>query len=177
MIIRRLVASYASAYRALMLDAYALHPDAFTSSVAERAALPITWWASRLAGGPDSSQLVVGIFKDDELAGAAGLSFEPREKVMHKATLFGMYVQAKFRRQGLGRGLVHSVLAEARARTGVRVVQLTVTHGNRDAHALYTQCGFVEFGWEPFAVNMGTGFASKVHMWCDLLAPHDNAPA
>ena len=76
MIIRRLVASHASAYRALMLDAYALHPDAFTSSVAERAALPITWWASRLAGGPDSSQLVVGIFKDDELAGAAGLSFQ-----------------------------------------------------------------------------------------------------
>ena len=168
MYIRRLSATDATAYRSLMLEAYALNPDAFTSSVAERALLPLAWWEARLTGEPEGSQLVMGAFKDDQLAGVAGLSFEAREKVRHKVGLFGMYVPLNYRRQGVGRQLVQSLLAAARSRPGVRVVQLTVTQGNRDAQALYEQCGFVQFGVEPFAVAVATGFVSKIHMWCDL---------
>ncbi len=168
MYIRRLNATDAAAYRALMLEAYALHPDAFTSSVAERTMLPLAWWQARLTGEPHASQLVMGAFTDDQIAGVAGLSFETREKVMHKATLIGMYVPLNYRRQGVGRQLVRALLAEARSFPRVRVMQLTVTQGNRDAQALYEQCGFVQFGVEPFAVAVATGFVSKIHMWCDL---------
>jgi len=42
MIIKRLEPSNAADYRALMLEAFELHPDAFTSSHAERAALPFS---------------------------------------------------------------------------------------------------------------------------------------
>ena len=45
--VRRLVPEQAAEYRALMLEAYEAHADAFTSSVAERAALPLDWWQSR----------------------------------------------------------------------------------------------------------------------------------
>ncbi len=79
-----------------------------------------------------------------------------------------MYVPLNFRRQGVGRQLVRSLLAAARSCAGVRMVQLTVTQGNRDALALYEQCGFVQYGVEPFAVAVATGFVSKIHMWCDL---------
>src|SRR5437763_1499146 len=92
MTIRRLVPTEASRYRALMLEAYESHPDAFTSSVSERAALPLSWWESRLAAGHEPPEMVFGAFQDSELAGAAGLSFESREKIRHKGTLFGMYV-------------------------------------------------------------------------------------
>lgn len=44
MMIRPLQASDALAYRALMLEAYGAYPQAFTSSVAERAAMPLSWW-------------------------------------------------------------------------------------------------------------------------------------
>ena len=39
-------------YRALMLEGYERHPDAFTSSAAERAAFPMAWWESRLDVSP-----------------------------------------------------------------------------------------------------------------------------
>lgn len=164
----RLEPPHAAHYRALMLDAFRLHPDAFTSSFAERAALPLSYWESRLKPEPHPAELVLGAFHDGRLAGVAGLSFEPREKVRHKAILFGMYVPSEFRRHGLGRQLVQAVLAQARARPGVKIVQLTVTHGNHAAQTLYEQCGFVQFGLEPYAVAVGDRFVSKVHMWCDI---------
>ena len=172
MTIRRLVPSDVLTYRALMLEAYEQHPDAFTSSHAERAALPLAWWESRLAVAPHASEIVLGTFQNGQLAGVAGLSFEPREKARHKATVFGMYVPASFRHRGLGRQLVLAVLEHAKARSGVTIVQLTVTHGNIGAHSLYEKCGFVQFGLEPFAIAIGSEFLSKIHMWCDLGLQH-----
>lgn len=168
MTLRRLGSSDAPRYRELMLEAYALHPDAFTSSVEERTALPLSWWEKRLGADPQAAELVMAAFHEGQLAGVAGLSFERREKVRHKATLFGMYVPAGFRQRGLGRRLVHAVLAVARERPGIKLVQLTVTQGNTSAQALYESCGFTTFGVEPFAVAVGTGFVSKVHMWCTM---------
>jgi ribosomal protein S18 acetylase RimI-like enzyme len=170
--VRRLVPADAPAYRDLMLEAYARHPDAFTSSVVERAALPMTWWESRLDPAAQPKELVLGAIADARLAAVAGLAFETREKARHKASLFGMYVAPAFRGAGIGRQLVDAVLASARTRPGVRVVQLTVTDGNTQARTLYERCGFVAFGVEPMAVAVGAGFVAKVHMWCDLGGAH-----
>ena len=166
--VRRLTPAHAVPYRELMLEAYERHPDAFTSSVAERAALPQSWWEARLAEGIEPRDLVLGTFDGDQLTGVAGLAFETREKARHKATLVGMYVPTRYRQAGIGRRLVDAVLDHARSRTGVRVVQLTVTDGNAAAQSLYERCGFVAFGIEPLAVAVGARFVSKVHMWCDL---------
>ena len=168
MTIRRLDPPHVSEYRALMLEAFELHPDAFISSHAERAALALSAWEARLKPSAQPSDMVFGAFRDDRLAGVVGLSFETREKARHKAHLVGMYVPAQFRRHGFGRELVQAALGEARSRPGVRVVQLMVTHGNHAARGLYEQCGFVQYGLEPLAVAVGDGFVSKVHMWCDL---------
>jgi len=166
--IRRLLAVDAVPYRALMLEAYCAHPDAFTSSAAERADLPMAWWQARLAGDEDAPSVVLGAFQDGQLAGVAGICFESRLKTCHKAKLFGMYVPAECRRHGIGAGLVNAALAQAGARAGVRLVQLTVTQGNRAAEELYRKCGFRPFGVEPHAVAVGSGFVAKVHMWRGL---------
>lgn len=166
--IRRLVPAEAAAYRALMLEGYELHPDAFGSSAAERAALPLEWWEARLVPDPQPASLVLGAFQGEELAGVIGLAFETREKTRHKALLFGMYVPSRFRRLGLGRQLVQAALDEARARPGLRVVQLTVSEGNQAALVLYEQCGFQQFGLEPLAMRYEGELIAKVHMWCDL---------
>lgn len=171
MTLRRLVPADAGAYRALMLEAYALHPEAFTTSAAERANLPLAWWETRLAPGDDAHELVVGAFAGPALAGAAGLAFEQREKTRHKATLFGMYVPQAQRRRGLGDALVAAVLAAARARPGLRHVLLTVTDGNAGARRLYERHGFRSWGVEPNAVRVGEGCLAKVHMVCPLTAP------
>jgi ribosomal protein S18 acetylase RimI-like enzyme len=180
--VRQLVPEQATAYRALMLEAYAAHPDAFTSSVAERAALPLDWWEARLSQREPPSEVVFGVSEDEKLAGAAGLSFESREKARHKAHLFGMYVPPRCRGRGFGRALVDAALGFARSRNHIRIVQLTVTQGNASAESLYRHCGFVTFGIEPYAVAVGGDYVAKVHMWCDLgsaqrLAPPDRTDA
>jgi ribosomal protein S18 acetylase RimI-like enzyme len=157
-----------------MLEAYDRHPEAFTSSVAERAALPLSWWQARLRDDERASDVVIGGFVTGALGGVAGVSFEQRAKARHKATLFGMYVPPQFRNRGVGKKLVVAALDIARGREGVLIVQLTVTQGNDAAQALYEQCGFVAFGVEPLAVAVGEGFVSKVHMWCDL--SHSTTP-
>ncbi|MFP3494080.1 GNAT family N-acetyltransferase [Pseudomonas sp. SIMBA_059] len=163
--IRPLVADDAAAYRELMLEAYGAYPQAFTSSVAERAAMPSSWWEKRLASPLDR---LLGGFEGEELAGIVGLAFEPREKARHKVTLFGMYVSAAHQQQGLGRQLVEAALDDARRQPGLKVIQLTVTAGNDAALALYQRCGFIQYGLEPLAVRVGIEYFDKIHMWREL---------
>lgn len=98
-----------------------------------------------------------------------GLSFEKWEKTRHKATLFGMYVSGEFRGLGLGSKLVNYALDYAKSRPDTRLIQLTVSEGNRSAQALYERCGFMQFGCEPYAIAVGGGFVSKIHMWRELM--------
>ena len=121
-------------------------------------------------------EAVLGAMDSTGLCGAVGLSFESREKTSHKATLFGMYVSPDHRQSGLGGELVHAAIALARARPGMRVLQLTVTQGNLAAQKLYERFGFKVFGVEPLAARVAGEFVQKVHMWLDLDAvPGDSA--
>ncbi|MBK1682005.1 N-acetyltransferase [Rhodoferax fermentans] len=151
-----------------MLQAYAQHPQAFSSSVAERAALPVSWWVRRLEPADDAPEVVLGVFDAQALVAVVGVGFEARDKLRHKATLFGMYVAPQARQRGLGSALVQAALDCARARPGIQLVQLTVTEGNQAAQALYERFGFVSFGLEPMAVAVADGFVSKHHMWRPL---------
>jgi RimJ/RimL family protein N-acetyltransferase len=166
-IIRALGPDDAHAYRALMLEAYGAYPQAFTSSVAERAAMPLSWWQKRLDNPLDR---LFGGVDGDKLAGIVGLAFEPREKARHKVTLFGMYVTEAYQHQGLGCQLVDAALDEARQHPRLKVIQLTVTAGNHAALALYQRCGFIQYGLEPLAVRVGVDYFDKIHMWRELTA-------
>jgi RimJ/RimL family protein N-acetyltransferase len=167
-LIKRLTPDHAFAYRALMLEAYRLHPEAFTSNADEREALPINWWEQRLAIGPDAPDAVFAAFKGEDLLGVAGLAVGKRLKTRHKSTLFGMYVPLAHRGKGLGHDLLHTVLDFAKSQPRLLLVQLTVTEGNTGAQWLYERLGFRTFGVEPLAVAVGQRFVSKVHMWRDL---------
>jgi GNAT superfamily N-acetyltransferase len=166
--IERLRGEHAPAYRTLMLEAYAAHPDAFTSSAEERALLPLSWWEERLVADETAPSAVFGSFDGVALTGAAGILFESRVKLRHHASIFGMYVRPAARHRGAGRGLVNATLHLARSRGHVRIVTLSVTEGNTPAEALYTRCGFTRWGIEPLAVAVGPELLAKVHMWIDL---------
>lgn len=168
--VRRLLPADAAAYRALMLEAYQLHPSAFTTEPAERTLLPMQWWAARLSDAPSAEQVVFGAFAAGKLVGTVGIEFNCRAKTRHKAHLFAMYVAAAQRRSGLGQVLLQTALAEAGQRDHVELVQLTVSDGNPAAQQLYERCGFQVFGVEPFALKLATGYVSKVHMWRELSA-------
>jgi RimJ/RimL family protein N-acetyltransferase len=162
--VARLVASDAARYRALMLHAYEVAADAFTSTPAERAAEPESWWVKRIAD-PRGLSASFGAFDDDELVGTVTVEFSEKAKTRHKCHLVGMFVAESARQLGAGRALVRAALEAATARPGIEVVTLTVTEGNAAAIALYESCGFRAFGVEPMAIATPGGFKSKVHMW------------
>ena len=163
--IRRLTPGDAAAYRALMLEAYAAEPEAFTATVAERKGVPLEWWIARVSDDPEASDVVFGAFAGTQLVGVAGFQPEKRPRTCHKATLIGMYVQPSTRGRGVARALVEVVLAHARARPETRILQLTVTESNAPARTLYESCGFRAFGTEPYALHLGDRYVAKVHMW------------
>lgn len=169
--IRRLEPADARDHRALMLDAYAREPEAFTSSVAERVDLPLDWWARRL-GGDGSDEQVWGAFLGPRLVGAAGLSREPRERTAHRGFVFGVAVEPDLRRQGIARRLVRTLQAAALRWAGLRLLELTVSDGNASARRVYEDCGFIAWGCEPRALALDDGREiGKWHMQWMLPEP------
>ena len=161
MAIELLNPSHAKAYRQLMLEAYALHPEAFVSNLSDREKLPLSWWQGQL---DDELSALLGAFVGDRLAGMVGLAFEPWEDAQHKATLFGLYVSEAYRGQGLGEALVQAVLSLAEEEPQLQVIELTVSANSFAALKLYKRCGFQQSGLEDCAIRVGQTYFDRVHM-------------
>ncbi len=145
---RLLSGADAAAFQALRLEALERHPTAFAAALEEEAGQSLEEVAARLEEGA-----VFGAFVDGRLAGSAGFAQPERAKKRHKGVLWGVYVQAPVRSQGLGRGLVLRVIDHARS----RVLQLhaTVATTNQAARQLYRQLGFRTYGLEPRGLRVG----------------------
>lgn len=169
--IRTLTAADAGRYRELMLEAYTLAADAFTSTAQDRAREPDTWWVSRVA---DASGLTVSFGAEIEgmLVGTVALEYTSKPKTKHSVLVIGMYVRGSARRLGVGRTLLQTALAHAALRPGVEVVELTVTEGNASAIAMYAATGFQTWGTQPWAIATPSGMKGKVHMSCRLRDDH-----
>ena len=153
----------AAEYRALMLEAYEQAADAFTSTAAERALAPESFWIQRI-GSPAGLALALGAFEGERLVGTVALEFSSKPKTRHKALVIGMYVSPAARGQGAARALLQAAIEQAQARGGIERLTLTVTEGNEPALHLYRSLGFERFGVEPMAIHTPGGFKAKVHM-------------
>lgn len=160
-------ASDAMQYRKLMIQAYELAADAFTSTAAERRAEPESFWVKRIAD-PSGMSAAFGAFEGQELVGTVAMEFSAKPKTKHKALIIGMYVSPEARGTGAGRSLLEAAIEYARAREGTLQLTLTVTEGNAPAVSLYTSAGFQSFGIEPRAILTPGGYKAKVHMWLPL---------
>ncbi len=172
--VARLQPSNASQYRKLMLEAYELAADAFTSTAEERAVEPESFWIKRIAD-PTGMSAAFGAFEDQELVGTVALEYSAKPKTKHKALVIGMYVTPAARGMKAGRQLLEAALKEARAREGIVLLTLTATEGNEPALNLYTSAGFEAFGTEPMAILTPGGYKAKVHMWLPLSNAHTAA--
>jgi len=165
--IETLTSAHAPAYRELMLEAYTLAADAFTSTAEERAAEPMSWWEKRIASTAGLSESF-GAFSEGHLVGTVALEYNAKPKTRHSALVIGMYLRPTARGQGAGRALMQAAVAAARARPGIEVLSLTVTEGNEPALRLYQSLGFRAWGTEPEAIRTPGGFRGKVHMSLSL---------
>jgi RimJ/RimL family protein N-acetyltransferase len=143
--IRRLVPADAARYRDIRLEALRLSPEAFGSAYETESVHPVEWFAERLARGA----VILGAFRDGELAGTIGFVRADGPKRQHKGELVGMYLRPTARGTGVGRRLVDAALELAAQ--SVELVLIVVAKGNEPAFRLYRSAGFVEYGVEPHA--------------------------
>jgi ribosomal protein S18 acetylase RimI-like enzyme len=165
LVIRRIRPEEAEAFWALRLRALEEHPEAFGASLEEDSALPMETVRARLAGG---GQVVVGAFDGPRLVGMLGLYREARQKLAHKAHVWGMYVAPEVRSRGLGRRLLTAIIEEGRRMPGVELLQLVVVAGNTPAQSLYRALGFQTYGVEPRAMKIGGAYVDEELMVLSL---------
>ncbi|HXT79602.1 MAG TPA: GNAT family protein [Acetobacteraceae bacterium] len=153
------------AFRAIRLESLRLHPEAFGTAEEEESALSDRAFARLI---PTPPGLYLGAFARTgsalpALVGVAGLQVPSRVKRRHKGFIFGVYVRAAHRRNGVARMLLGSLLEES-ARIGLTVVQLSVTAGNDRAMRLYESLGFRPFGTEHRALRVGNAYYDETLM-------------
>jgi RimJ/RimL family protein N-acetyltransferase len=163
--IQPLTRNDADSFRRLRLKAIQDSPAALWPTYEEEARATRETIIARIQA--NDHQIVFGAFHDDELIGVTGLRREALAQVAHKAVLWGVYVDVKWRGSGVSRRLIQSTIAHARE-TKVLQIHLAVHTENPKAEGLYRSFGFEDNGVEPRAIRIGNRFYDERRMMLRL---------
>ena len=151
--IRPLTEADTEEFQALRLRALREHPEAFAQSYESQLHTPMPDVARRLRETSEATHdFILGMFSEDTLIGMVGFRRERGEKVMHKGSVWGMYVAAEAQGHGLGRMLIRDAISRAAQMPGLEQINLAVVSDNASARNLYLSLGFEVYGREKRAV-------------------------
>jgi ribosomal protein S18 acetylase RimI-like enzyme len=72
-----------------------------------------------------------------------------------------VYVTPEYRRRGVARALMESLIARARRDPSLEQILLAVTTANDAASGLYRSLGFTTYGTEPRARRIGSTYIDE----------------
>ena len=142
-------------------------PFAFLSSPEDDLAASPAAVRDQLASWSDFSA-VFGALDEENLIGMVGLTRDREKKAEHRACVWGVFVKAEYREQGVARLLIEAVLDHARQVLGVEIVYLSVSERTPNAKRLYEAAGFEVWGIEPNRIRHGGESAREYHLSLSL---------
>lgn len=161
MIIRRLIEDDAAPYWSLRLEALEREPRSFGMTPEEhRRITPEQLMASILK----PSAFLVGAFDENTLVGIARFERENHEKERLKGHVYGVYVTASHRGQGIAKALIETIVAELKHDPACEQLLLSVGTFNAGARAVYSLLGFIGYGIEPRSLRAGDEYIDEEHM-------------
>jgi RimJ/RimL family protein N-acetyltransferase len=160
--IRILTGDDAEEFRRLRLEALAREPYAFSRDLEEERARPPESVASRLCAVPDGN-FVVGAFQDRHMVGQAGFFRHEGRKEYHKGTIWGVYVTAAARGQGIAKAMLIRLLDRVRDYPDLEQVTLSVSMPQEAARQLSSALGFEVYGHEKHALKVGATYVDEEH--------------
>ncbi|MFP4599485.1 MAG: N-acetyltransferase family protein [Persicimonas sp.] len=102
--------------------------------------------------------------QNGELVAAAGIIRSTRQKLAHRAVIWGVYTRADQRGRGHGRAVMTAAIDLARSWPGVDYVDIAVTDNAPAAQHLYESLGFEAWGREPETLECDGRRYDEIHM-------------
>jgi len=172
--IRPAVPADAVRVRELRLAALAGNPTAFSADYTLSSQEPMQAWVERLeryAQGTNDTLRVAEA--GSALVGMCGIFRDPRPKIRHIATIWGVYVDPAWRGLKIGERLIQACLEWA-ASHEVTFVRLEVNSINVAAIQCYIRCGFSVNGVEPKSLFYEGRYYDELLMGCELEGKNAN---
>ena len=146
--------------KTIRLEALRREPAAFSSTYDDWANRPDGDWRRRLELPMSATFVARSQGRPIGMAGTiVGADGEP-----HVAMIVGMYVNAGYRRQGVGRLLLRALLEEIATLPGVTTIRLWVTPTQHAARRLYASLGFREVKNPDRSMLDGPGAHEEIAM-------------
>ena len=169
MLIREIKSDEFEAYWNLRLFALKDSPEAFGRSYEEEIVVPLAERIKRMQDRMSPENIIFVAEEDAKFVGMAGVVRNTMPKIQHVAFIWGVYAIPNQRGKGLGRQLMERAIAQAKAWSGVRQINLTVVATNTTARTLYQKLGFWEWGLEPTALFVDGTYYDEAHMTLRLV--------